>query len=92
MSLKPKGTWWARGRDNPVEGNGQKQRTVSLSLENHSILLHCWDFAFSARIQSPSVIFHTPGQVFQSTKTHDLTSNFFTELQLSLGSDKKKPS
>lgn len=26
VSLKPKGTWWARRKDNPVEGNGQKQR------------------------------------------------------------------
>ena len=29
VSLRPKGTWWGRGRDNPVEGKGQKQRLLS---------------------------------------------------------------
>ena len=31
VSLRPKGTWWGRGRDNPVEGKGQKQRLLSVS-------------------------------------------------------------
>lgn len=26
MSFRPKGTWWGRGKDGPVEGKGQKQR------------------------------------------------------------------
>ena len=91
MSLKPKGTWWGRGKDSPAEGKGQKRKD-------------CWFLAARAPPSSPFVrtllalpectFYHlsspTPAPVHLSAKTIDLTANFFLPTQLFLGSDKKE--